>query len=111
MDTNINISNITVEKENLPFDILDENNFKNILSNLYLQDLESGNINNSNNSNNSNNTQSNESSDKYVKNFKPSTIFTLSVNFCRFFINIYNHHGSACLGFYFLLIIWIIFIR
>ena len=112
METNINIcpddciveinSNETVEKKNY---ITKSNS-----SNLYLQDLEYGNIN-INNFNDINNKQSDESSYKYVKNFKPSTIFSLSVNFIRYIIGIYNYHGFSCFCFYFLVIFWIIFIR
>ena len=110
MDNNNNIypndciietnSNVSSENENY----INKSN----LSNLYLQDLEYGNINNFNDLNN---TQSNESSDKYVKNLKSNTIFTLSVNFIRYIIGIYKYHGSACFCFYFLVIFWIIFIR
>jgi hypothetical protein len=129
MDLNINIcpndcivetnknENVTVEKGNLPFDIFDEENLKNILagkyifknkmSNLYLSDLESG-ITNGNNYNNSN---SNDSTNKYFKNFKPSIIFSYSVSIFRYFINIYNQHGSICLVIYFIIMFWLVFIR
>ncbi len=131
MDLNINIcpndcivetnenknenENLTIEKGNSPFDIFDEENLKNILagkyifknkmSNLYLSDLESGNINNFNNLN------SDDSTNKYFKNFKPSTIFSYSVSFFRYFINIYNQHGSTCLVIYFIIMFWLVFIR
>jgi len=127
MDLNINIcpndcivetngnENVTIEKGNSPFDIFDEENLKNILagkyifknkmSNLYLSDLESGNINNFNNLN------FDDSTNKYFKNFKPSTIFSYSVSIFRYFINTYNQHGSICLVIYFIIMFWIVFIR
>ncbi len=110
----------STENTTLPFDIFDEENLKNILagkyifkskfSNLYLQDLESG-FTNENNSNNSNNLNFDDSTNKYFKNFKPSTIFSYSVSFFRYFINIYNQHGSICLVIYFIIMFWLVFIR
>ncbi len=107
----------SAENTTLPFDIFDEDNLKNILSgkyilkskisNLYLQDLESG-IPNGNNFNNSN---SDDSTNKYFKNFKPSTFFSCSVSFFRYLINIYNQHGSICLIIYFIIMFWLVFIR
>jgi len=98
------------------FNLLDENNLKNILSgntkiknklsNLYLKDLEQGYINNIHS-----HTQSEELTNKYFKNFKHSTIFSLSVNFFRYILNIYNQQGSVCLVIYFLIMFWFIFIR
>jgi len=131
MDTNTNIctndcivetnSNTTTEKGILPFEvfnILNEKNLKNILSGdykiknknsyLYLHDLESGNLDNLTNLSN---THSNETTGIYIKNFKPSIIFTWSVNIFRYFISIYNKHGSVCLVIYFFVMFWIIFIR